>query len=186
MSPTRSTVSPIYGVKRRKVGANHRRTSKPRLAIPDWYAWSKGYEFPDTPQTPAQARELEKIIQKFVRVHCAKRLVDMPIEMLGNALGLGERQAKTVLGPARKLSHTPEIELTFDVLQGMHSGKIAGVRGTPKTLGNKYMFSKVFYSGTHARLSEIPDGLASAEEAHIMRVWHSAFCIEYREWLRRS
>src|SRR5262245_26815264 len=135
MPPTKSTVSPIQGMKRRKRGAQVRSIGRPRLAIPGPHDWAGRCLFPDTKQTPAQARELDRIIQKYLRNSFVQRhhgwsdekaggrqSLGFSAETVGKAMGLNERQAKTVVRLAYDLGHSAAVELTMDVLQGMASG----------------------------------------------------------------
>jgi hypothetical protein len=147
---------------------------------------ANGYRFPSTAQTASQAKDLGRIVQNYLRIFIARQLHEFSVETVGEALGLGERQAKTVIKNACELPWSAQVELTMDVLQGMVERRIAGVLGTPKTLDNRKVFRVVYETDYFTRLSEAPRGLPGPDSGQQMLMLHAAFCIHYHEWIRRS
>ncbi len=208
------------------------RTGKgPPRTIPQEPAQTMGYRFPSTPATPKQLVALRRLMLAYLRNHVCKEFSQVSVELLGELFGLQERQAKSVVSQSRGMNHTSYVELVLRLLHAMHTGEIAGVLGTPKSMDTRWLFRLVYEFDPTAERDDLPkelrrswvplpsdaihgpgdhrarirdadgkektvnvwsstDGFIWMEEPgqeqdfNVLVMWHSAFRVEYREWLR--
>jgi hypothetical protein len=228
----------VGGQRRRRAGASLSRTGRtPPKAIPYEAAVSRGYRFPEVPATPKQLNALKRLMLDYLRTHIAKEFPELTTELLGEFMGLSERQAKTVIKDARAVDGSALAKLVIELLYGMHTGDVAGILGTPKRQDIRYFFRAVYefdiefflddvpewlreislipvpadatslfeYQGTvrindatgkHDRdaviLAKSEDGTNWIEDPSAPKnwatfsMWHAAFRLAFREWLRKN
>jgi hypothetical protein len=122
---------------------------------------SMAFRFPDTPATQSQLRTLDKMMFEYLRLVTVKRNPEVSVELLGKLFSLGERQAQTVVSEARSTAGTADANLAVDVLHAMLARKIAGVRGTPKTMDYRWLFRLVYEFDSGSYRGVWPDDLYS-------------------------
>jgi hypothetical protein len=141
---------------------------------------SRGLRFPDKPETPEQHRELEKIVVGYGRRLTVKQLGDFTDKTLAGILGLCDRQVRNIRSQIKKPGRHPEdLELALEVLQGMQSGRIAGVLGTDHTEETRALFAII--SNTGRRTVEM-----DADHVRSFDMLKAAFDIDYRPWKKEE
>jgi hypothetical protein len=139
---------------------------------------SRGLRFPEKAETSEQRRELKKIAVGYLRRLTVKQFGAFTDETLSKVLGLGDRQIRNIRSEVRKPGRYPEdLELTLEVLQGMQSGRIAGVLGTDHTEETRALFSII--SNTGRRTVEM-----NADHVRSFDMLKAAFDIDYRIWTK--
>jgi hypothetical protein len=103
-----------------------------------------GYLFPSTPATPKQIAYLRRLMRDHLRNTLVCQYPEVSVDLLGDVMGLADRQAQTVVSKARNLDGTAEANLVLIVLHGMHTGELAGVRGTPKNMDTRWLFRTIY------------------------------------------
>jgi hypothetical protein len=154
---------------------------------------SMGYRFPTTQATPKQLRALADIATAYQRrlcVYALDRGDPPPVEVFARTFGLSESHAKTFVGAIRRriaAGGSPKGDLVLDVLLAMHTGRVAGVMGTPRTATTKWLFATVNY--VELRIDHPPPVLTSGMEDYVqswefLRTLKGAFMCEYGDWRR--
>jgi hypothetical protein len=137
---------------------------------------SRGLRFPDKPETPEQHRELKKIAVGYVQRLMVKQFGGFTDETLAKALGVSDRQVRNIRSQVKKPGrHHEDLELTLEILQGMQSGRIAGVLGTPHTEESRELFSIIHATGRR-NVEMDPEHVRSFD------MLKSVFEIDYRPW----
>jgi hypothetical protein len=115
-----------------------------RLAYPKIAEQTMGFRFPKEPATTAQLAALNRIMLDYLRIDTIKRFPDVSVELLGELMGLSERQAKTVVKEARSVQECTDLYLVIRILYGMLTRALAGTLGTPKNMDAKWLFRCVY------------------------------------------
>lgn len=178
----------VYGgaKRQRSSSGGMRPLHQPPRMLPDFSGQAMGYEFPRKRATPNQMQRLRRLVIDYLRKSVAVQ-TDFSSELLGEAFGLKERQAQTVVGKARqearRMGGGHNTWLVKSVLLGMHTRKIAGVLGTPHTTDTRHLFRLI--SELVSDLERLLHWMPSTDQA-AMRMWAAAFQVDYHEWLRQE
>lgn len=151
-----------------------------RPQVPLQAAQSRGLRFSCDAATPAQLKSLDNLIVSYLRTYVARRFPDLPVECLSSVFGLGERQTQTIVSRARNEADSSDAFLGIELLHGMHSGKYAGVLGTPKYQTTRWLFGTVHYFDWR----DVRFEGACDQDHDAFRTLHGAFQIDYTTWLR--
>ena len=187
-------LSLIGGLQRRKDGSGMSPLAGPRLTIPVEAAMARGFEFPDDRATAAQKKALDAMFTEYLRRGSIYRNQHLPGKALAASLGISTRKADYMLAEARAGIGGPTGRLVVDVLHGMLSGKLAGVRGYRRDTTNADIFKIVYNCDMYECELQIrlhhDDQNRRVDRADIQgnfdqyRMLRAAFRLEYMEWSR--
>lgn len=103
-----------------------------------------GFRFPTDGATPRQRKAFDRILTAHIREELIHRYDDrLPAEVFASAFGLSPRKTAYLAKAVRERPYSPEASLVLRVLHGMLTGEIAGVSGTRRMEGARFVFDIV-------------------------------------------
>ena len=187
----------VGGASRRRKGARMSRMGKPTLLIPEEENRTEGFKFSSEPATRAQIKNLTAIVTDYLRRDFIYKYHEvLPAEPLALALKISPRTVNTMLAEARKARTGPTASLVIDILHGMCTGKLAGVRGYRRNAQNQWLFRlvygfDVFERDLSFRFWRDDEGNVVDEASYCKSRWdyrkiHAAFRLAYMDWSRHK